>query len=150
MVRPRGLKGEFFLDADITRDLPKGTALRVTPPGRTYALRGLNHQNNRALLFLEGVDSVESAETLRGAKVEVARSSMGTDLLLSDLVGCLVLDADSGREIGTVTDWHENPGHPLLELQTGLLIPFVPAFFPTVDVPAKRLLARLPAGLEEL
>jgi 16S rRNA processing protein RimM len=150
VARPRGLRGEFFLDSNIDRELPQGTAIRVTPPGANYLLRKVSHQKDRALLMLEGIDSIEAAETLRGAEIAVQREALGTEVLLSDLTGCLIIDADTGREIGKVAAAYKNPGNDLLELESGMLIPFVPAFFPTVDVEAKRLLARLPAGLDQL
>ena len=150
VTRPRGLRGEFFLDAAVDRELAKGTRVRLTPPGTEYKLQAVSHPKDRALMKLVGVDSIEAVETLRGAEVAVPREALGTELLLDDLIGCTIVDAASGREIGVIKDWQKNPGHDLLELESGMLVPFVKAFFPEINLEARRLTANLPAGLDEL
>jgi 16S rRNA processing protein RimM len=146
--RTRGLRGEFFLDSSVDRQLAKGTPVRV---GSTeYVLQSITHPKDRALVKLAGIDTIEAAEAVRDAEVAVPREALGEEPMLDDLVGCVVIDAVSGKEIGVVKAWQKNPGNDLLELESGMLVPFVPAFFPTIDIAAKRLLARLPVGLDEL
>jgi 16S rRNA processing protein RimM len=146
--RTRGLRGEFFLDSSIDRELAKGTLVRIGTA--EYPLQSISHPKDRALLKLAGIDTIEAAEALRDAEVSVRREALGEAPMLDDLVGCTVIDAESGKEIGVVRSWQKNPGNDLLELESGMLVPFVPAFFPTIDIAAKRLMARLPAGLDEL
>lgn len=130
--------------------LAKGTLVHLTPPGTEYALQSISHPKDRALLKLAGVDTIETAEALRGAEAAVAREALGAEVLMTDLIGCTLVDAASGREIGIVRDWQKNPGHDLLVLESGMLIPYVEAFFPAIDLKVRRITARLPAGLDEL
>ena len=150
VTRTRGLRGEFFLDAALPRDLAKGTAIRLRPPDTDFALQSLGEQKDRALMKLAGIDTIEAAEAVRGSDVLVLREALGEEILLSDLVGCALVDAESGRPIGTVTEWIENPGNDLLQLDTGMLVPYVEAFFPEINLETRQIKARLPAGLDEL
>jgi 16S rRNA processing protein RimM len=148
IARPRGLRGEFFLDAPVTFGIPKGTAIGVG--AQAYPLESLQIAKDRALVKLKGLDSIDAIEPLRGTVLTVERSALGGDLLLDDLLGCVIIDATTGRELGTVADWHQMPGQAMLELDNGMLIPFVKAFFPEVDPAQLRLVAHLPPGFDQL
>lgn len=113
--------------------------------------------DGRLVLKLAGVDSIEAAETLRGAELVVhpeARLPLGEgEYYMSDLVGFSLIDRQDGREIGPVTGWQESPGSILLTVQSGpreVLIPFVRAICSEIDTGGRRILADIPNGLLEL
>jgi 16S rRNA processing protein RimM len=102
------------------------------------------------LIFkFEGVDTISDAERLAGAEVAIPfeqRALLDDDeVYLSDLIGCEVLDA-TGRSLGTVTDFEETGGAPLLHVGD-LLIPFAKSICIQIDPANKRILVNLPDGL---
>lgn len=115
------------------------------------------------VLKFAGVETMDEAEALKGAELQVPRSDRAELepgwTFLSDLVGCTVLD--SGREIGEIVDVVFGAGEaPLLvvrgerqdESQTGgaklpYEIPFAEAYLEKVDVERKQVRMRLPEGL---
>lgn len=133
------------------------TGIPVYAGDAVYHLRSLRPFQDRSLLTVEEVTTVEAAEALRGVPVSVDRASVKLEpgeYLLQDLIGCDVVDAATGRLIGEVTEWREGPGQTLLEVSAPsgdpLLIPFVPALCHTV-LPAERIIrVTLPEGLETL
>ncbi|MBM3727820.1 MAG: 16S rRNA processing protein RimM [Acidobacteria bacterium] len=113
-----------------------------------------DHQGT-PIFKLAGVDSISAAELCAASDLQVPFSERITlpegEYFLSDLVGCLLLDHD--REIGAVTGWTETGGPVLLNVQAGgreVLVPFVPEICHNVDLDARRIHARLPAGLLEI
>jgi len=158
--RPHGVKGEVsvevrtdeparrFADGSVlgTRT-PSGTA--PTGPDRPASLtvqRTRWHQDRLLITFAELADRT-AAEDVRGL-------SLVTDVDLSEepddpdefydhqLVG-LAAHTTDGAPIGEVTDVIHGSGQDLLALRTAdgreVLVPFVSALVPVVDVPGGRL-----------
>jgi 16S rRNA processing protein RimM len=86
-----------------------------------------------------------AAETLKGARVFVARSSFPTagadEYYWVDLIGCAVVNRE-GVALGTVADLIDTGAHSVLRVVAGddeRLIPFVAAYIDTVDLPARSI-----------
>lgn len=112
-------------------------------------------QRDRVVLKLDGIDTIEDAEALRGVELHVPREDrlpLGDgEYYLSDLVGCEMFDSE--KLVGQVTGWHQGPAGVLLTLKHGsreALIPFVSAICREVDLPNHRIIAELPDGLLDL
>jgi len=112
---------------------------------------------DRVIFKFKGIDTITDAEHLAGADVKVRleeRPATGEgEYYQSDLVGCQVMDQNA-RLLGTVVDFQETGGVPLLEIRTQdgkeLLIPFAKALLINIDLAHKRIDVNLPAGLDEL
>jgi 16S rRNA processing protein RimM len=117
---------------------------------------------HKALLVLKfaGVDSISDAELLIGCELQVPRSERarldeGWNYV-SDLVGCVVFDAD--REIGRIQDIQFGAGEaPLLIVVSGggagskrYEIPYAEAYLKSVDLERKQIQMQLPEGMLEL
>lgn len=105
----------------------------------------------------KGVDTISDAERLRGSDVlipfsERAEISEG-EYYQSDLLGCQMFALD-GRLLGTVEDWQETGGTPLVEVTrpdgNELLVPFARSIFRKIDLERRRIEVDLPEGLEDL
>jgi 16S rRNA processing protein RimM len=118
---------------------------------------------HKGLLVLKfaGVDSMNDAESLIGAELQVPPSERGELergwTYVSDLVGCTVLDR--GREIGRIEDVQFGAGEaPLLivasEGKGGEVkkydVPFAEAYLEGVDVARKQVRMNLPEGMLEI
>jgi len=109
------------------------------------------------VLKIEGIDTVEAAEVLRGAELRIPKEDRPPapegEVYLSDLIGCRIVDQQSGEELGMVADYHEYGGPVLLEVHGAgkeLLIPFVAAICRRVDTAARCIAVVLPEGLKDL
>ena len=164
ITRPRGNKGEVAADdlSGETRRFEAGRRVTVTLCNRE--VRQLEVEwawthKGRLILKFGGVDTISDAETLRLAEVRVRKDSLEPlpegEYYFSDLVGCEVVDQTTGRSEGTVAEVYEPPGGVLLlsvidEERKEMLVPFASEICRDVDIGAKRIMARLPEGIEEL
>lgn len=160
VVKPRALKGEVV--ADILTDFSERfddleTVIAVMPDGVTRELKILDHwfQNGRVVLSFEGIDSVDSAEQLRGAEICVAESE-AVELDESEyydwqLAGCNVESVD-GASLGTVIEVMRTGGTEILVVDGKVkeyLIPFAEAICVEVDIENKLIKVDPPEGLLE-
>ena len=104
------------------------------------------------IIKFRGVDTISDAEKLAGAEVAIPfeqRAALSDDeIYLDDLIGCKVLDA-TGRSLGTVTDYEETGGAPLLHVGN-VMIPFVKSICVTIDPANKKIVINPPEGLLDL
>ena len=112
-------------------------------------------EHGTALVFkFRGIDNISDAEVWRGAEVRVPVADREPldegEFYFSDLVGCEVWDRKLGDRVGCVTAIREFGGPGLLELDTGLLIPYARAICVKIDPAARRIDVELPEGLREL
>ncbi len=162
IVRSRGNRGEVLAEDLIGREdrfSPASRFLLEDPRGqrREALLEEVWKQRDRWVLKFEGVDSISAAEELRGWKVRIPEEELGPppegEHYLAELVGCRVLDAESGREIGIVEEVLEPGGSLLLDVRGErgeVLIPFVDEICREVSEEKREIRVRLPEGLEEL
>ncbi len=159
--RPHGVRGEVTVE--VRTDDPDlrfvvGAVLATEPPERgPVTITGRRWHRDVLLLTVEGIASREDAETLRDTEllVDVADLPPLEDpesFYDHQLVGLAARLAD-GTALGEVTSVRHE-GADLLVLQAAdgreLLIPFVTAIVPTVDVAGGFLVVDPPAGLLEL
>ena len=132
--------------------------LATDPPERgPLTVTGARHHHGRLLVRFAEVPDRTAAEALRGTLLVVDAASAGDtgedEWWDHDLVGLAAVTPD-GRPLGTVTDVVHVPGPPLLAVVDGdgreVLVPFVSAIVPEVDVAGGRLVVDAPPGLVEL
>ena len=163
MVKPQGRRGE--VSAELHTDFPERLAERkrlwaLTPRGerRELELESCWPHKGRLVLKFRGVDSIPAAEALAGCELQIPQQERGElapgAVYVSDLVGCAVIDAATGAEIGRVAEVQFGAGEaPLLVLRKGgreQLIPFAADFVKRLDLAGKRVEMLLPEGLLEL
>ncbi|MBD2561274.1 MULTISPECIES: ribosome maturation factor RimM [Nostoc] len=172
IVSPQGLSGE--LKVYPVSDFPE----RFEVPGKRWLLRldGTEPQpielltgryisnKNLYVIKLAGVENCDQAEALRGCKLMVPvsdRPQLSEDEYhVLDLIGVEVFMQASGELVGTVVDIIP-AGNDLLEVkfhesfatdkkQKTVLIPFVEAIAPVVDLKSNRIEITPPPGLLEI
>ena len=158
IIKSRGLRGE--LSAEILTDFPERfgeteNIVAVLPDGERRELKidGFRFQNDRILLKFGSVDSIETAETLRGADICVPETEA---VALDDgeffdwqLENCAV-ETVEGEKIGIVKELMRTGGTEILVV-TGdakeYLIPFAETICVDVDVENKLIKVDAPEGL---
>jgi 16S rRNA processing protein RimM len=167
LVRTQGRNGEII--ADILTDFPERfserTRVWLLPPDakatpREAAIERHWLHKGRIVLKFAGVDSISDAEPYRGWHVAIprdARAPLSDDAIyVADLIGCHVIDeANGAADLGPVLDVErgESGAADLLVLKRDneeLLIPFAKTYQVAVDLDARVVRMRLPAGLTQL
>ena len=161
--RPHGVRGEVTVE--VRTDDPElrfapGTVLVTDPADRgPLTLTGRRWHREVLLLSIEGVDSREQAEELRDTQLVVPVAELPAledpdDFYDHQLVGLAVRLTDDSV-IGEVTAVRHE-GSDLLVVRrpeaeaAELLVPFVSAIVPTVDVAGGFVVVDPPEGLLEL
>ncbi len=164
LVKAHGLKGAFKLE--LYTDSPKlrfveGAVLKLQVPesspwfGKTVTVQELRWYNTMPVLFLKECEDRTIADTLVKAILLVDVSNDETtneeDAWFDhQLVGLRVIR--DAVEVGKVSRVDHLPAQDLLAVETAngeVLVPFVKAIVPVVDVKAGTLTVTPPAGLFE-
>jgi 16S rRNA processing protein RimM len=155
--RAHGIRGAASIEVRTDgpdRRFAVGSQL-LTDSGLELTITSATWHSGRLLLTFEGYDDRTAVEQLRNQMVSVdrpddERPDDPEEFYDSDLEGCEVVD-ESGTSIGVVAEVSHLPAQDLLVVRTPedkeILIPFVAAFVPTIDVTAKRLVVTPPNGL---
>ncbi|MDL4771648.1 MULTISPECIES: ribosome maturation factor RimM [Thermomonosporaceae] len=156
--RPHGIRGENTIDVrtdDPEARFAPGTSL-TTDPAATgpLTIERARWHSGRLLVRFAGVDDRTAAEELRGTWLVVDPTDIPStddpdDYHDQELVGLAVVTAE-GAEVGTITEILHHGQDLLVVRRTGgddVLVPFVAALVPEVDVPGGRLVIDPPPGL---
>ncbi len=150
IVKPHGLRGELVVElwTNRTERVAEGSVL-WSDDGRRVVIASSRPHQGRYLVWLEGVGSLEEAESLRSRVLRAPEMTDPDVLWVHELVGARVVTAD-GRPVGTVSTVEANPASDLLVLDGGHLIPltFVVELV-TGDGGERTVVVDLPAGLLE-
>ena len=163
VVKTQGRIGEVA--AEIHTDVPdrfrvgmKLSALANSGDARRdVEIEDLWPHKGLVVLKFVGIDSINDAEPLIGSELQVpsadrAELEQGWNYI-SDLVGCVVLDA--GHEIGTIEDVQSGAGEAPLLIVAGsdgkkYDVPFAEAYLEKVDLKQKQVRMNLPEGMLEV
>lgn len=167
IVAPQGLNGEVrvYPDSDFPeRFLTAGERwLRRSPQEQPESVQLKSGRyleaKNLYVIKLQGVNNRNAAEALRGQHLLVKADDRPQlepgEFYLMDLIGLTVVHHQTRQEIGTVVRI-ATAGNDLLEIQLNhkdqdnVLVPFVKAFFPSIDLQKQILeLQPLPGLLPE-
>lgn len=108
------------------------------------------------LMTLEGVSDMDAAIRLKGTTLYAAREDIPLaedEVLIADLLGLSVIDADSGRVYGTLRDVSQAPASDIYEIETPsgatVLFPAVPEFLDRADPDEGIFIRPIPGFFEE-
>lgn len=121
---------------------------RVRIDGTEYKVESCRIQKSCNLLKLRGVDTMETAQAMRGKTVEVYRADAPQGLIFAaELMGMRV--CAEGVEIGKITDVLDYPGNKVYVVkgQHTYMIPAVKAFVLSTDLDADEMQVRLIEGM---
>lgn len=164
LVKAHGLKGALKLELytdEPDRRFTTGAAFTLQVPesspwhGKTVTVRQFRWMNSHPVVFLDDVDDRSAAESLVRAILwidEEAQTTPAEEDAWYDhqLVGLDVVR--DGAKVGRVIRVDHFPAQDLLIVRVGdreVLVPFVKAIVPEVDIVAGHLTVTPPAGLFE-
>ena len=166
LVKAHGLKGalklELYTDDPDGRFVPGAVFTLQVPEaspwhGKTVTVREFRWMNSHPVVFLEGIDDRDAAESIVRAILwidqDVTAATEDDAWYDHQLVGLDVVRDDA--VVGRVVRVDHLPAQDLLivkaagETDREILVPFVAAIVPEVDIAGGRLVVTPPAGLFE-
>jgi 16S rRNA processing protein RimM len=121
-----------------------------------FRVRGVRGSGRFAILALEGIDTMESAEALKGKNVFVPRDQLPEmepgSFYASDLEGLTVVTA-RGQVLGVLEEIFDNGAHDIYVVRDEtreILLPVVDGVVVEVDMDAGRMVVEPPEGLPGL
>lgn len=142
IVGTHGLKGEVRIEpwCDSPQFFSQFKTLYFDE-GKTPVKVNSRPHKNMIIAKLEGVDSIDDAEKLRGKLLWMDRNDVQLNegvYYIQDLLGCKVIDIDSNREYGIISKVHNAPVNDVYEITDNnnykYLIPVIPDVVKSVDV----------------
>ena len=149
IVNTHGVRGEIKMLPwlDSPEDMRGFTRCRIG--GKDYAITACRVQNTCNLLKLEGVDTMEAAQALRGKTVTLYREDMDEDVIFAgDLIGMEVFS--QGEKIGELTQVLDYPGNQVYVVkgEKEYMLPAVKEFILSTDLDGNRMEVKLLEGME--
>jgi 16S rRNA processing protein RimM len=161
VARAHGIRGQVIVNPDtdfLESRFRPGGILHVRRGGRVEALRisSMRVHQGRPIIGLEGVETMNDAETLAGLELRVPADELEAlppgMFYRHDLVGCRV-ETVSGEAIGDVTKVEGEMGTSRLVVSAPggeVLIPLAEAICVRIDPQARRIVIDPPVGLLEV
>ena len=149
IVNTHGVLGEIKMLPwlDSPEDMRGFTRCRIG--GKDYAITACRVQNTCNLLKLEGVDTMEAAQALRGKTVTLYREDMDEDVIFAgDLIGMEVFS--QAERIGELTQVLDYPGNQVYVVkgEREYMLPAVKEFILSTDLEGNRMEVKLLEGME--
>ena len=95
---------------------------------------------NICLLKVDGIDTIDQAEALRGKVLYIDRNDCKLpkgSYFIEDIIGCTVLDSETNEEYGKISDVSQTGANDIWHISRNnkeYLIPNVPTFVSRVDI----------------
>ena len=149
IVNTHGVRGEIKMLPwlDSPEDMRGFTRCRIG--GKDYAITACRVQNTCDLLKLEGVDTMEAAQALRGKTVTLYREDMDENVIFAgDLIGMEVFS--QAERIGELTQVLDYPGNQVYVVkgEKEYMLPAVKEFILSTDLDGNRMEVKLLEGME--
>ena len=148
IVTTHGVRGEVkvltWLDAPEV--LCEFDRCRIS--GKEYAMEKVRVQKTCNLVKLEGVDTMEDAQALRGKVLELYREDIDDDVIFAaELIGVEVFS--EGEKIGRITEVLDYPGNSVYVVkgQYEYMIPAVKQFILSTDMEKNEMQVSLIKGM---
>ena len=119
--------------------------------GKEYKIENCRVQKTCNLLKLQGIDTMEAAQSMRGKKVQLYREDICDDVIFGvELLGVEVFC--DGAKIGEITDVLDYPGNSVYVIGDGkvkdrYMIPAVKEFILSTDIEKNTMQVHLIEGM---
>lgn len=156
VVTTHGIKGELKVYPwSDTPDFLKEFRTVYTDGGKTpWTITSCRAQKNMTLLKLKGIETIEEAVMLRGKTLYIRRADAKLeegDYFIQELIGLSVVDRDTGRVYGTLTDVSQTGANDVYHITDGegqeWLIPAIPQVIQSVDLEGEKMIITPLEGL---
>ena len=122
---------------------------RIRMDGKDYKVESCRIQKTCNLVKLQGIETIEDAQKLRGKIIEIYREDAPDDLVFAaELIGMDVFCKE--ENIGQITDVLDYPGNKVYVVkgQHSYMIPAVKAFILSTDIEENKMEVMLIEGMQ--
>ncbi|MDX8384383.1 MAG: ribosome maturation factor RimM [Ghiorsea sp.] len=163
ILNPHGLKGAFIVfshtrPAHAVAGYLRWFVGKTEDDVRMYDVSNCHQHGKKMRAILEGVESIEQAQALKGMKIWIADEDVQRDddeYLWDELIGCKVIDQD-GETLGEVSKLQEFGAQDIIEIHTladakqqgEWLLPFIEDVVLEVDMEQALIRVHLLEGME--
>ncbi|MBQ3049738.1 MAG: 16S rRNA processing protein RimM [Oscillospiraceae bacterium] len=159
IVTTHGLKGEFkvYPWCDSPEELTEYKTIYFSKGANTFSAAKVLRarvQQTVVILQVEGVETIEQADALRGKTIYVHRDDIELEegeYLIQDIVGLEVFDADDSKKYGVICDVSKTGANDVYHIKfedgSVKLIPSIPSVVISRDITAGRMEIRPLKGL---
>lgn len=149
ITKPHGVRGEVKV-LSLTDSLERFRELdKVLIDGKEIKITSVKLQSDRAILKLEGVDSMDAAEDYRNKYIQVRREDAmeleEDSYYIADLLDCVVFDTD-GEELGKVYEVIETGSNDVYwvkgEGKKEVLIPALKSIVESIDIENNKIIIK--------
>ena len=149
IVNTHGIRGEMKVLSwmDSPEILCEFDRCRIS--GKEYTIETCRVQKTCNLLKLQGIDTVEAAQAMRGKTVELYREDIDDEVIFAaELIGVEVFTEEGA--IGKITEVLDYPGNSVYVVkgEKSYMIPAVKAFILNTDIDGNRMDVKLLEGME--
>lgn len=115
--------------------------------GKEYVIENCRTQKSCNLMKLQGIDSMEDAQLMRGKTVQLYRDDIDDDLIFAaELIGVQVFCQN--EQIGEITEVLDYPGNSVYVVDGGkYMIPAVKEFILSTDIEKNEMQVKLIEGM---
>ena len=132
----------------------KKVYIKIRKELKEVEIEEVKYHKNQVLLKLKGIETVEQAETLRNAILEIDRKDAipleEGEYFIADLLESKVF-SDEGEELGILEDIYNTGSNDIYviknELGKSILLPGIPEVIKEVDVENKKIIVHILDGL---
>ena len=158
IVNTFGIKGFVKVNPwvnDVTRfdDLEK-VYIKIRKELKEVEIEKVKYHKNQVLIKFKGIDTIEQAEILRNAILEIDREHAipleEGEYFIADLLESEVI-SDKGEKLGILEDIYNTGSNDIYavknELGKSILLPGIPEVIKEVDLENKKIIVHLLEGL---
>ena len=155
IVTTHGIKGEFKINpwCDTPHFITEFKTLYLDEGKIALEVQNSRVHKNTVLVKAKGIDTPEDAVKLRNKTVYINRDDADIDedsYFIQDLIGMEVLDVDSGKLYGTLSDVSQTGANDVYHINSNgklLLVPAIEQVVIDIDIEQNKMLIRPLEGL---
>ena len=120
--RPHGVRGEMYVDIFNSHAKRVAIGSKLWVAGKWYEISKSKAQAERWLMTFKDLDDRNIAERLTNSDVYGYPIDDPSVVWVHEMVGSTVVDTQ-GNDYGVCVAVIDNPAHPIMELESGALVP---------------------------
>ena len=157
IINTHGLKGEVKISAwtDAYDDFENFSYV-YTKTEQKLNIEGIKYQKNNLIVKFREINSIEEAEKYKNAVLYLTKDELGelpeNVYYIADLIDCTVFD-EKEEKIGILCDIFSTGSNDVYDIRRenakNLLVPIIDGVVKSVDIENKKIVIKIPEGLED-
>lgn len=157
IINTHGLKGEVKVSAwtNLPNDFENFSYV-LTKGNKRLNIEGIKYQKNNLIVKFREIDSIDEAQGYKNSVLYLPKEEMGelpeNVFYIADLLKCEVF-SETGEKIGTLCDVFSTGSNDVYDIKRenakNLLVPIIEGVVKYVDISDKKIVIRIPEGLED-